>query len=183
MKINFNKIIKLCLSIILCEFAGVIGSVFTTSSIGSWYKNLEKPVFNPPSWIFAPVWSALFLLMGIAFYLAWEAEWKFKNEIKFFKKIKLFSVVKGFLDKFSDKTKTISIFYIQLVLNILWSVAFFGMHNVGLAFVGLLLLWLAIALTAVAFYRISKTAGYLFYPYLVWVAFAGFLNFSIWILN
>lgn len=174
MKFSSNKIIKLAACIIVCEFAGILGSVFTSPSIGKWYTTLQKPFFNPPNWIFAPVWTLIFLMMGIAFYIVWEKGWQVKNKILVYPK---------FLSNFSGKKKTISIFFIQLFLNVFWSFLFFGWHNIGFAFIELLILWVAILLTIVSFYRISKKAAYLLYPYLAWVTFAGVLNFSLWVIN
>jgi len=171
---KLDNIIKLSLSIIMCEFAGVIGSVVTIPGVKEWFVNLQKPVFNPPNWLFAPVWSLLFLLMGISFYLVWDKNWQVKNKINWFKNL---------FNKFSDKTKAIAIFFIQLILNIFWSFLFFGFHNPTLSFFELLLLWIAIFLTIVYFYRVSKWAGYLLLPYIVWVSFAGVLNLFLWILN
>lgn len=149
-----NKIIKFLFAIVLCEGAGIIGSVFTTPAIGSWYATLAKPSFNPPNWIFGPVWTGLFFLMGVALYLVWSS---------------------GKLTRIA-----VLVFFQQLALNILWSVLFFGMHNPMLAFVEIIVLWFAILMTIFYFAKISKTAAWLLVPYILWVSFAGFLNFSIW---
>jgi len=154
------KILKLVISILVCQVAGLIGSLFTLSSISTWYAQLEKPTFNPPNWVFAPVWTLLFLLMGISLYLI---------------------VSKGVENK---KVKTaLSIFVIQLTLNILWSFLFFGLQSLLYAFIEIIILGLAILLTIISFYKISKTAAYLLLPYVLWVSFAAVLNFSILILN
>lgn len=142
-----------------CQLAGLIGSIFTFPSIGNWYKYLNKPFFNPPNWIFGPVWTILYLLMGISFYLIWQSKSKKKNN-------------KYFL-----------IFYMQLFLNSLWSAIFFGLHNTLLAFIEIMFLWLAISLTIISFYKISKLAALLLVPYILWVSFASILNFAIFILN
>lgn len=155
MKIN---ILKLLSAIALCQLAGFIGSWFTTPAIRSWYVFLEKPDFNPPNWLFAPVWTLLFILMAISLYLVWQSTAK-------------------------KKTQALIIFYLQLGLNIIWSVIFFGLKNPGLAFGEILFLWLLILLTITSFYKINKTSAYLLTPYLVWVSFAAFLNFLIWNLN
>jgi len=179
---KFNKVIKLSISIIICEFAGVIGSIFTTPSIGGWFKNLNKPSFNPPNWIFAPVWSLLFLLMGISLYLVWEKNWVVKNKIGLQKK-----AWNRYSEKFWQgswqKANIILIFSVQLFLNILWSVVFFGKHSPNVAFFVLLMLWFAILSTIINFYRVSKASAYLLLPYILWVSFAGVLNFYLWILN
>jgi len=180
---NSDKIIKLSISIIICEFAGVIGSVFTTPSIENWFADLNKPVFSPPNWIFAPVWTLLFLLMGIAFYLAWDKKWTVKNKIKIGAKIKLNKFFEEFWSGKWQKGTTISIFFIQLFLNIYWSLLFFGRHAIGSAFFELIVLWFAILLTIISFYRVSKTAAYLLLPYILWVSFAGILNYFLWTLN
>ncbi|MBU0536441.1 MAG: tryptophan-rich sensory protein [Nanoarchaeota archaeon] len=153
----FKSIPKLIISIIIPQLAGLIGSIFTTSSISSWYSKLTKPSFNPPNWIFGPVWTTLFVLMGISFYLVWTSG----------KNIKL----------------AVTIFIVQLVLNTLWSILFFGMQNPFAAFIELIFLWIAILATIIIFYRISPTAAYLLVPYLLWVSFAGILNYSIYSLN
>ncbi len=156
---NVN-ISKLLASILLCQLAGVIGSVFTASSLENWYLLLEKPYFNPPSWVFFPVWTTLYILMGISLYLVWEKGLQ-KPEVK----------------------KGILIFGIQLGLNSLWSFLFFGLKSPYYAFIEIILLWFAILLTILQFRKTSKTASYLLLPYIVWVSFAAVLNYYIWILN
>ncbi len=145
--------LQLVFSILLCEGAGVLGSFFTVSSIPTWYVALNKPVFSPPNFIFGPVWTLLYFLMGVSLYLVWQ------------------------------KRGVPSIFWIQLVLNVLWSIIFFGLKNPTLAFVNIVVLWIAIFLTIKSFYKINKLAGNLLVPYLVWVSFASLLNLSIIILN
>lgn len=155
-----SKIIKLVISILVCQGAGAIGSLFTTPAISTWYATIQKPSFNPPNWIFAPVWTLLFLLMGISLYLIWS---------------------RGFRDK---ETKiALVIFSTQLLLNILWSILFFGLQSPLYAFIEIIILWMAILLTIISFYKISKTAAYLLLPYIAWVSFASVLNFSILIIN
>lgn len=146
---------KLILSIALCLGAGIIGSFFTASAIPTWYATLVKPSFSPPNWIFGPVWTTLYILMGISLYLVWT----------------------------SKKKIVPNIFWVQLILNASWSIVFFGMKNPELAFVNIIALWVVISLTIEKFSKISKTASYLLYPYLTWVTFALFLNFSIAELN
>lgn len=147
-------------SILLCEFVGIAGSFFTISSIGAWYGTLNKPFFSPPNWIFGPVWSLLYALMGVSFYLVWE---KFKKTKKGHEAIKFF--------------------VIQLILNGVWTPVFFGVHDILLALIIILVMWLFILKTILAFAKINKTASYLLYPYLAWVSFASLLNFSLWFLN
>jgi tryptophan-rich sensory protein len=176
--IKFDDAIKLLVSIIICLLAGVLGSFFTAPAIESWYSGLNKPVFNPPNWIFGPVWTVLYVLMGVSFFLVWENNFKVKN-----KACKLGVWLEKKLNTPLNRKIIISIFFIQLFLNIFWSVVFFGMQNIGLAFAVILLLWLAILSTASIFYRVSRISAYLFIPYLAWVSFAGILNFAIWIIN
>ena len=160
-KRRYLRPLKLIASLLICLLAGVIGSVFTSSSVDTWYKTLNKPFFNPPDWIFAPVWTVLYIIMGISLFLVWSS-----SNIS------------------SDtKTKSLGSFGIQLFLNILWSVFFFGLKNPLLAFVEIILLWFAIIITVVFFKRISVLATVLLIPYLLWVTFASFLNYSIFIMN
>ena len=177
---KYYNLLKFFASIIICELAGVIGAIFTTPQINFWYKGLNKPSFNPPSWIFGPVWTTLFVLMGISLYIVWSKKFEPKNVGKA-KAWNAFSqkLATGSLRKIN----IILIFVVQLLLNILWSIIFFGAHSVGVAFFELLALWFAIVFTIVNFYRVSKTAAWLLLPYILWVSFAGFLNFSIWIIN
>ena len=155
-----RKALKLIISILVCQGAGIIGSLFTSPAISGWYVGIQKPSFNPPNWVFAPVWTLLFLLMGISVYLVWN---------------------RGLGSK---KTKTAILFFaLQLTLNIFWSILFFGLQSPLYAFIEIIMLWLAILLTVISFYKISKTAAYFLLPYILWVSFALILNFSILILN
>jgi len=155
-----NDYLKLFSAVLVSELAGIIGSLFTTPSIPSWYASLSKPSFNPPSWVFGPVWTILYALMGIAAFLVWR---------------------KG-LDR-KDVKIALGIFLGQLVLNSLWSIIFFGYQNPGAAFIEIIFLWLAIIATMYVFSKISKPAAWLLLPYILWVTFASFLNYSIWRLN
>ncbi len=148
-----TNIPKFLLSIGLCLGAGILGSFFTFSAIPTWYATLNKPVFSPPNWVFGPVWTILYLLMGISLYLVWT------------------------------KKKVPTVFWIQLVLNALWSIIFFGMRNPLLAMLDILALWVSIFLTIKAFSKINKLASNLLYPYLSWVTFATILNLSLVLLN
>lgn len=152
--------IKLMVSIVIAQAAGLIGSFFTVPAIDGWYKELIRPEFSPPNWIFAPVWTTLFLLMGIAVFLVWKEG----------------------LNQRGVKV-ALSLFITQLVLNILWSIIFFGAHAPGWALAEIVLLWLAILVTLFSFWKISRTAGALMLPYLLWVTFATYLNYSIFTLN
>lgn len=152
------KIGKFIVSIGVSFSAGAIGSIFTFSAIPTWYATLAKPSFNPPNWLFGPAWTILYILMGIAFYLVWTSPRE-------------------------NKKIAYMAFFAQLILNALWSIIFFGAHNLGLAFGEIVLLWLAILWTILEFRKISKPAAYLLIPYILWVTFAGILNFSVWRLN
>lgn len=154
-----NKYILLIFSIGISLLAGGIGSFFTASSIPTWYATLEKPFFNPPSWIFAPVWTTLYILMGISFYLILVSKTKI------------------------NKTRAIQVFIIQLILNTLWSIIFFGLKSPELALIEIVFLWISIVLTIKNFARIQPVASYLLYPYLAWVSFATLLTLAISILN
>ena len=155
------KFVPLILALLLCFSAGVLGSVFTTSAIPNWYATLQKPFFNPPNWVFGPVWTLLYIMMGIALYIVWETK-----------------VKKGVLKK-----NALVYFYTQLILNAVWSIVFFGLHAPLIALLVILLLWLSIFITIKQFYPISKTAGNMLIPYLAWVSFAAILNVFIVILN
>ncbi len=155
-----NYIVKLLISIVACLCAGIIGSVFTTPAITTWYAALQKPAFTPPNWLFAPAWTILYILMGIVASIIWH---------------------KG-LDNRANKTALI-IFLIQLILNILWSVAFFGLHSPLYGIIVIVALWIAILFTIIKFFRISKLAGALLLPYIGWVTFAAALNISVFLLN
>jgi len=180
---NFNKALKLFSAIIICELAAVVGSVFTVSEIKGWYSLLEKPTFNPPNWIFGPVWSILFLLMGVSLYFVWVEKFEVKNQLGITKKKAWNEWSEKLWVGEWQKINIVVVFALQLVLNILWSVIFFGMHNPGLAFFELLILWFSIIYTILNFYRVSKIAAYLLIPYILWVSFAGVLNLVIWLLN
>ncbi len=157
---KINNFWKFIIAIFVSQLAGIIGAVFTAPAILTWYAGILKPAFNPPNWIFAPVWTALFLLMGISSFLIWK---------------------KGLERR--DVKISLVLFTGQLLLNILWSFLFFGLHNIGSAFIEIFILWLAIISTMIAFFRISRQAGWLLLPYILWVSFAAYLNYAIWIAN
>jgi benzodiazapine receptor len=148
------------ISILIALCAGFIGSAATTPNIPTWYAALNKPSFNPPNWIFAPVWTTLYIFMGIAAYLVWR---------------------KGIGNKAIRIALTV--YFIQLALNAIWSILFFGQHLLLISFIELVILWLFILWTIVRFYSISVPAGLLLIPYILWVSFASVLNFFIWRLN
>ena len=156
-----NKITRILSVVVTCLVIGYFSGIITRSAITDWYPTLVKPSFNPPNWIFAPVWSLLYVMMGVAAGLVW-------NRLEFEKE-----AVK----------KALIFFAIQLGLNALWSYLFFGLHNPMLAGLEIIVLWLMIYETYVQFGKINKIAGYLFLPYLAWVSFAAVLNASIWWLN
>lgn len=180
---ELDRAIKLLTSIIVCELAGVVGSAFTIPAINFWYRGLNKPSFNPPNWIFGPVWTVLFILMGISLYLVWSKKFVVENEIDTKARKAPNPLSQKFLNGPWQKANIILIFIVQLVLNILWSVVFFSMHDLGFAFFELLMLWFAIIFTIINFYRVSKTAALLLLPYILWVSFAGILNLMIFLIN
>lgn len=155
-----SKTLKVILSVVFCMLVGAIGAFFTTPAIPTWYAYLNKPFFSPPNWLFGPVWTILYILMGISFYLIWDSTKKGKN-----------------------KKEALGNFYVQLILNFIWSPIFFGMKNLGLAFVVIVLMWMFILRTIQSFAKLNKKASYLLYPYIAWVSFASILNLSVWILN
>lgn len=144
---------KLVGAITLCEGAGILGSIFTVNSIQNWYAFLNKPSFSPPNYLFGPVWTLLYLLMGIALYLVRK-------------------------NKFAVK-----LFLVHLVFNTVWSIIFFGLRNIGLAFIDILLMWFTLVYLLFKFYMVRKPAAYLLLPYLFWVSFATLLNYAVWVLN
>jgi benzodiazapine receptor len=157
---SLKDIWKLVVSIVASLAAGAIGSIFTGPAILTWYTTLVKPPFNPPNWIFGPVWTLLYVLMGVAAFLVWRKGTGNRQ-------IRLALVV----------------FLVQLVLNTLWSVAFFGLASPLYGLIVISVLWVAILVTIVLFFRISEVSSILLWPYLLWVSFATVLNSSIWLLN
>jgi benzodiazapine receptor len=155
-----KKVVMLVICILICQCAGFIGSLFTRSSIPTWYATLEKPLFTPPNWIFSPVWITLFLLMGISLFLMWHTDLAER-------KVRI----------------ALGCFGAQLLFNILWSALFFGLRSPLAGLIDIAVLWIMITLTIFYTFKISKTAGLLLLPYIVWVTFATVLNFFIWQLN
>lgn len=145
--------------IVLCFAAAAIGGAATSSSVNGWFQTLNQPSWAPPNWLFGPVWTALYLMMAVAAWLVWRS------------------------DKGTARRLLLILFGIQLVFNIAWSVIFFGLQSPGWAFAEILLLWLAIGATALAFKKVSTLAALLLLPYLAWTSFAAILNFAIWKLN
>ncbi len=145
--------------VVVCLIAGAIGPIFTFPSITGWYAGLNKPFFSPPNWVFGPVWTILYILMGIAAYLV-------------------------FMERKTRETKSaMAAFAVQLILNVLWSVLFFGMHSPLLGLLCIIALWASIAMTINEFNKVSKTAGLLLAPYIAWVSFAALLNAAVFLLN
>lgn len=157
---NAFQIAKLIISVVVTLSAGLIGLPFSISAVENWYPYLNKPFFTPPSYLFEPVWSILYLLMGLSVYLIWE---------------------KGIQNKKSREA--LSFYAIQLILNASWSIVFFGLRNLLFALVVIVLMLYFIYKTIVSFSKISKVSSFLLYPYAVWVSFAALLNLSIWLLN
>ena len=153
------RYVKILLSALLCLAIGGLSGFATTDAITGWYANIQKPSFNPPNWIFGPVWTVLYIMMGVALGSIWSETTKL------------------------SKSKAYTFFFVQLVLNGIWSIIFFAMENPPLAMVDILLLLIFIVLTIKAFLPINKAAAYLLIPYLLWVSFASVLNASIWYLN
>jgi benzodiazapine receptor len=157
---SWMDVVKLVVSIVVCEAAGGIGAIFTTPAIPAWYANLKKPAFTPPNSVFGPVWITLYLLMGIAVFLVWREGLSQEGVMVAF-----------------------TVFWVQLALNILWSVIFFGLRSLLGGMVVIFLLWIAILVTIIMFFGVSSIAGGLLIPYIVWVSIAANLNVQVWKLN
>ena len=155
-----NELFRLILSIIICQMAGVIGSIFTAGSVTSWYPTLVKPSFSPPGFYIGLIWIVLFTLMGISLFLIWR-------------------------ETPSNPAARIALYFfaVQLIVNVLWSVAFFGMRSPISGLVVIAFLWVLILITIIKFWPINRTAALLLIPYIIWVSIAAYLNFSIWMLN
>ena len=154
-----NNLVKAIISIAIPLGIGALGSLFTTPEIDGWFRTLQKPSWNPPDWVFGPVWTVLYVLMGIAFFLVWKA------------------------DRQTGKSTAVTLYVIQLVLNLGWSFVFFNRHAIGWAVAEIAVLWLFILLTIFSFARFHKAAAWLLVPYISWVSFAAILNYTIWQLN
>jgi benzodiazapine receptor len=153
------QIVGLVVSVVICFAAAGLGAAVTTPQIRGWYTTINKPSWNPPDWVFGPVWSTLYLMMAVSVWLIWR---------------------RGGL---RAARTPLTVFAVQLALNSLWSVLFFGMQHPGLAAIEIVILWAAILATVISFWRQSKVAGGLLIPYLLWVSFATVLNVTIWRLN
>ena len=150
--------LKLIISLLLPQIAGGLGAFFTITSVQSWYMTINRPSWNPPSWLFGPVWTTLYIFMGIACYLIWKSENPLKKQL-------------------------LTLFAIQLVLNALWSPAFFGAESPILGLIVIIPLWISILICVIRFKQVSRWASGLMIPYLLWVSFATVLNGAIWWLN
>jgi translocator protein len=150
---------RLVISLALCQAPGIIGAFFTSAAIPTWYAELVKPSFNPPNWLFGPVWTLLYLLMGCSLYLLWNA------------------------DKSRDRDRALILFVAQLILNALWSIIFFGLKMLLFAFVEIVMLWALIVATIYYSYRVDRRSAYTLLPYIAWVSFAAILNLSLFMLN
>jgi tryptophan-rich sensory protein len=159
MKAGDLRKLLICCGATIC--VGLSGSLFSVNKgPGGWYEALNKPVFTPPAWIFGPVWTILYILMGVAAFCIWRKGIE-NRQVKW----------------------ALMWFIFQLLLNLAWSPLFFGLHWIGIAFLEIVVLWAAVVLTALSFHRVSKFAALLFYPYVIWLTFAVLLNVSIWWMN
>jgi tryptophan-rich sensory protein len=154
-----SNIIKLVLSLILPLSVGAVAGMFTSQAVPTWYATLNRPSFNPPNWVFGPVWTTLYILLGISFFLIWE-----ENSSK-------------------KRNMAILVFSIQMLLNFSWSFLFFYFNLIGFALIEIILLWISIAAMIYLFYKIKPFAAYLNIPYLLWVSFATILNAGYYFLN
>jgi benzodiazapine receptor len=156
---------RLIVSLALPQIAGLAGSFFTVSAIPSWYALLQKPVFSPPNWIFGPVWTVLYIMMGISVYLIWSA------------------YAKAPADSNEKEKRALTLFWIHLFFNAIWSPIFFGLQHLFFALIVIGIIWLLIVTLMCLFWKINKVATYLLIPYLAWVSFASALNYQLWLLN
>jgi benzodiazapine receptor len=158
--INSKEILRLIVSIVIVFLAGAVGTVYTLKEITTWYVSLAKPGWTPPNWAFGPIWTTLYVLIGISLFLVWREG----------------------LDR-KDVRIALVVFAIQLILNVVWSLVFFGTHNIFGGLVLVILLWISILANIIVFYRISKPAGLILIPYLIWVSIASYLNYIVFLLN
>jgi len=156
---KFEDIVKLVVVFAASFLAALLGSLFTIPNIPSWYVSLNKPSFSPPDWLFGPVWTILYILMAVALYLIWRGP------------------------KSKQRDSAIALYAAQLIMNVLWSIAFFGLHSVLLGLALILVLFVLLLLTTYEFYKISRPAAYAMVPYMLWVGFAALLNGAIYLLN
>lgn len=154
-----SRAYKFLISLLISASAAAVGGFVNIAQVPTWYAGLEKPSFNPPVWVFQPAWSFIYLLIAISLFLIWNAP------------------------RTRHHTRAYIAFSVQLALNVLWSVVFFGLHQIGISLAVIIAMWLAIAVCVIAFWPIRKAAAILLLPYLGWVAFATALNYAIWQLN
>jgi translocator protein len=157
---NVREIPKLIASVLIVFFTGAVGTLATLPQITTWYAALAKPSWTPPNDWFGPIWSTLYILIGIALFLIWRQGIE-RRDVRF----------------------AMGIFAVQLILNLLWSLVFFGLHSILGGFIIIMVLWIAILANMIAFYVLSKPAGILMVPYLIWVSIASYLNYSVLLLN
>ncbi len=155
-----SNTVKLIIAIAIPLIIGLSGGAFTAAEIPNWYAKLNKPTWQPPNWLFGPVWTTLYVLMGIALYLVWKSD-----------------------AMLSLKQTAFILFAIQLTLNFFWSIIFFNQHQIGWAMAEIIVMWILILLTIFSFSKINNTAAWLLVPYISWVSFASLLNYTIWKLN
>jgi benzodiazapine receptor len=167
-----RPVLSLLVVVLACEVVGASGSVFTVTSLGSWYRTLTQPPLAPPDWVFGPVWTTLFALMGVAAWLVWREGLRYGDPL---------AGDQGGLSR--DARLALLAFGGQFVLNVAWSAAFFGLQSPALGLVVIALLWLAIVATIALFARVDWRAAALMVPYLLWVSFASYLNYGFWALN
>ena len=157
---ELHSVAKVIISILACFAAGGIGSLFTSKAIPAWYPGLKKPPYTPPNWVFGPVWTTLYILMGISAFLIWQ------------KGLSTYGVLLAFI-----------LFWVQLIFNALWSIIFFGVKSKGGGIIVIIVLWLLILVTIITSFQVSVWAGILLIPYILWVSVATYLNVGIWWLN
>jgi translocator protein len=159
-KKSISPISKLIIAILVCEAVGIISALLSNTSNNAWFNTLAKPSWNPPAYLFGPVWTILYLLMGIALWLIWKSD-----------------------APYLKKTNAICIFFFQLFFNFCWSILFFRFHSPLLALINIVIMVITIVATMSTFATINKKATWLLLPYIMWVGFATLLNFAIWVMN
>ena len=155
-----SSIWKLIIAILICESTGILSGLIANTGMNPWFDALNKPSWNPPAFLFAPVWTLLYLLMGISLWLIWKSN-----------------------TPAPQKINAIILFALQLFLNFWWSIIFFNFHSPAFALVNIILMLILILLTIISFSKHSKPAAWLLVPYMAWVSFAAILNYTIWVLN
>lgn len=158
-KMSGSNIFKLIVSLIIPLSVGAVAGMFTSQAVPTWYASLNRPSFSPPNWVFGPVWTSLYILLGISFFLIWKESSSPKRNL------------------------AIKIFAIQMLLNFAWSFIFFYFNMIGIALIEIILLWFSIVAMIYLFYKIKPLAAYLNIPYLLWVSFASILNVGYYFLN